>query len=398
MLAANVTVRKIKSASRKKQYGVIARENVSNGCMAVGAKRSDLNVIRRGFSRNARMWHCFTKGGEPVCDVCKRVGHVARNCWLKKKSSERFKGRGTIVHSVVKNQEGCTVVERHVAVSVGGRQLEALLDCNAMENAVNFEIVKVDPKLKMYDFQDRDGASSKWKSDARGMVWLPVVIGSRSEKLRCVVVKDLKEKLVIGLPGLSFLGASINFATGDLHVDRRRRKKVEGDTMARRKDELHEDCTLVREAKTKCTKSVDTSRSRVVSSKKSPEGGVSKKECIRTGSLEQVKDLAVKENEHVNERGKDKCKKPNQKVTLVSGRGRKEGKVNVVSPKKDEKLITPDHDDDEESESDDDSGSEDKREREEPEKSKCGNAKANKGKCRSKHKKNKKRKGRRQRR
>ena len=32
--------------------------------------------------------------------------------------------------------------------------------------------------------------------------WLPVVIGSRSDKLRCVVVEGLTEKLIIGLPGL----------------------------------------------------------------------------------------------------------------------------------------------------------------------------------------------------
>jgi len=397
MLAANDTVRRIKSASRK-QYGVIARGKASNGYMAVGAKRSDLNVSRRGLSQNARMWHYFTEGGEPVCDVCKRVGHVAKNCWLKKKSSERLKGRGTIVHSVVKNQEGCSMVERRIAVSVDGRQVEALLDFNAMENAVDVKTVeKVDPKLKIYDFQDRDGAGSKWKSDACGMVWLPVVIGSRSEKLRCVVVKDLKEKLVIGLPGLSFLGASINFATGDLLVDRRKRKKVGGGTMVRRKDEVHEDCTLVREAKTKCTQSIDTSKSRDVSSKKkSPEDDVSKKKCIRKESLEQVKDLAVKEKEHVGNRGEDKCKNPNQKkVAPVSGRGRKEGKVNVVSPKKDEKLNTLDHD--EESESDCDSESEDEGEREEVKQSDSGSAKANKGTSKTKRKKNKK-KGKRRRR
>jgi len=306
-----------------------------------------------------------------------------------------------VVHSVVRNQVGYATAERHITVSVNAKPVDALLDFNAMENAVSFETVKVDPKLKIYDFQDdRVKASSRWRLGACGVVWLPIVIGSRSEKLRCVVVEGLTEKLVIGLPGLSFLGASINFATGDVRIGRRRRRKVDGScsTMAKRSDEVHEDHALVRDAMMKCTKSKDMTVPKVVSSKASPE---ERKECIKAKVPEQVKDLAGKKGLHDEGRGKSKQEMPNQKeVDPVSGRGRKEEKVNVVSPKQEKKLTitTPDHDD-EVSEGECDSGDEDACEPEDI--VQCSSAKGKVGKrshkAKHKDKKKKNKKGKRRR-
>ena len=51
------------------------------------------------------------------------------------------------------------------------------------KNAISYESVKVDPKLKIYDLQDHERAQK-----AHGHLvhvewfWLPVVIGSRSDK------------------------------------------------------------------------------------------------------------------------------------------------------------------------------------------------------------------------
>ena len=337
MSTTDKNARKVRGASRK-QYSFIAQKKVGDDVVAVRAKKSDAEVTRRGFSRGVRMWHRFTDGGEPICDVCKRVGHVARSCWHKKTSlSDRRLGcrgeTGAVVHSVIKNRVYDTAADRYLEVSVNGQQVEALIEFNALENAVSFETVKVDPKLKIYDFRDGK-TSSTWRLGALGVVWLPIVIGSRSDKLRCVVVEGLTEKLIIGLPGLSFLGVSVNFATGDVRIHRRRRKKIEDNTLAKKgSDELHEGHELVRDTEAKCKKPKNTTCSRAMSSDmKSPE---SRKECTEKQLLKQVKDLARKEVLHDDDRSKEKQRTPNPKEdeNLVSGRGRKEKKVNVVSPK-----------------------------------------------------------------
>ena len=150
------------------------------------------------------------------------------------------------------------------------------------------------------------------KFDALGWVWLPVVIGSRSVKLRCVVVDNLKEKLIIGLPGLSFLGASVNFATGDVRISCRRRKKVEdGITMAKKKEKLHEDHALVRDARTKCEEFKDTAEFNAVPKKKGPESDESEESvevCIKSQLLEQAKDLASRKQAVDESRDEDKVK------------------------------------------------------------------------------------------
>ena len=152
-------------------------------------------------------------------------------------------------------------------------------------------------------------------------------------------MEGLTEKLIIGLPGLSYLGASIDFATGDVRISHRGRKKVKGNTMARNSDELRKDHALVRDAKMKCKESKDAVTSKDVSSKKGPEGSDERrKECTKSQLSEQVKDLAVKDEEL---RDADRVKVPNQKKKNdgdpVSVHGRKEGKVTIT--------ITPDHDD-----------------------------------------------------
>jgi len=221
--------------------------------------------------------------------------------------------------------------------------VEALMDFNAVENAVSFETVKDCSKLKIYEFRDGK-TSSTWRFGALGVVWLPVVIGSRSDKLRCVVVDGLVEKLIIGLPGLSFLGASVNFATGDVRIQRRRRKKVEGDALAKKGGETHEVHALVRDAEMKCKRSKGIKCSRVEPSKKSPGRN---KECIKKQSSEQVKDLAGKDGLHDDDRDIDKHKTPNpmKEKDPVSGRGEKD-EVNVVSPRQEIlATTTPDHGD-----------------------------------------------------
>ena len=161
------------------------------------------------------MGHRYTDGGVLICDVCKRVGHVARSCWQRKASvSGRRAGcggdaAGLVLHSVVKNRKYEAVVERYLTVSVNAREVEALVDYNALENAVALKTVKVDPKWKIYDLSKERKANSQWLHTV-GMVWLPAVIGSRVDKLRCVVVDGLTEELIIGLPGLSFLWVRVS--------------------------------------------------------------------------------------------------------------------------------------------------------------------------------------------
>jgi len=393
MLAANNwTVRHVRGASRK-QHGFVAGVNDVKKCdgyAAVGARRNDADVTGRGFSRGAWMGHRYTGGGVPICDVCKRVGHVARSCWQRKASASGRRGScggnaaGLVLHSVVKNREYEAMVERYLKVSVNSHQVEALVDYNALENAVALKTVKVDPRLKIYDLSKERKANSPWLHTV-GMVWLPVVIGSRVDKLRCVVVDGLTEELIIGLPGLSFLGASINFATGDVRISRRGRK-VEGCTTAVKGDKMHDDHTLVRGAKIECTEL-------------SPEDEKRKSVCTKRLMLEQVKDLAgkVKPRDDDDDRGKGCRVKPNQekKVDPVSGRGRKEGKVNVVSPKATTTTTTTiirDHDD-EESEGECDSGDEVADKSEELKQRDTGSAKVGKRAHKAKRKKGKKKKG-----
>jgi len=290
----------------------------------------------RGLSRGARSWHTFTPEGKPICDVCKRVGHVARSCWLKRKSlgeksSSKFRrsaseGKGSrvagrLVHSVVSTRDdGSPVMVWHIPVSVDGVPLEAQLDCRASENVVSLETLKfVDKDLKLYKYFGSGFNSSSGKSGAIGMVWLPVVIGSRSEKLHCVVVKDLKEKLIIGLAGMSFLGMCINFATGDVRIAPRRRKKIDvvkDQTAEGRKTvELHEDCVLVRQAqRRRADKNDSTEAKRDLEDIRMNEE--SRNQIVKT---EQVKKLAV-EGVHSSDsrRGREM---PNLKKEIVLKRG-----------------------------------------------------------------------------
>ena len=394
---ANTDVKIVKGASRRQCVGTAEgkeRKKVRDDCVAVRARKSDVDVTGRGFSPSAWTWHESAAGGCPVCSVCKRVGHVARSCWRRKTSvSDRRSGcgeddAGIVLHSVVKNRGYDPAVDRYVKVSVNAQQVEALLDFSALENAVSLKTVKDDPKLKMYDLSDDRRANSRWLHTV-GMVWLPVVFGSRAEKLRCVVVDGLTEKLIIGLPGLSFLGACINFATGDLRICCHG-SKVEGCTTAVKSDELHEGQALVRDAEMKCTES-------------SPEG---RNVCTKSRMSEQVKDLArkVKPCDDGVDRGKGCRVKPNQekKVVPVSGRGRKEGKVNVVSPEQEKlssttiitptTIISPDHDM-MMSEGESDSDDEDADESEELKQRSTGSAKVGKPAHKSKRKKGKKKKG-----
>jgi len=275
-------------------------------------------------------------------------------------------------------------LDRYVEVSVNAQRVEALLDFSALENAVSLKTVEAHQNLKMYDLSDGRSANSRWLHTV-GMVWLPVVFGSRVEKLRCVVVDGLTKELIIGLPGLSFLGVSINFATGDVRICRRGRK-VDGCTMAVKSDEMHECQTLVRDVKLKCTES-------------SPEGN---KVCTKDRMSEQVKGLAEKVvSRDAVVRDKDCRIKPNQvkKVDPVSGRGRKEGKVNVVSPEQRKfpstittisTIISPDHDN-KRSEGE----SEDADESEELKQRSAESAKVDKRTHKAKRKKGRKKKGRR---
>jgi len=294
---------------------------------------------------------------------------------------------GIVLHSILKVRQYDPVVNRYVKVSVNEQQVEALLDFNALENAVALKTVEDDPNLKMYDLSDGRKANSRWLHTV-GMVWLPVVIGSKAEKLRCVVVDGLVEKLIIGLPGLSFLGASINFATGDVRISGCRGKKVERFTVAVKSDELHECQALVIDANMKCRES-------------SPEG---KNVCAKDQLSEQVKGLAGKvESRDVVVRGKDCRIKPNQekKADPVSGRGKKEGRVNVVSPEQRKlpsinttttTIISPDHDD-KRSEGESDSDDEDADESEELKQRSTGSTKVGKRVHKGKRKKGKKKKG-----
>ncbi len=392
MLAANYgRIRRVKGASRK-QHGFVAEANGVKECdgfVADGARKCDMNVTGRGLSRSACVWHRYTDGGLPICDNCKRVGHVARSCWRKKLStSGRHAGgsgnaAGFVLHSVVKNRGFQAVVERYLTVSVNAHQVEALVDCNAPENAVALSTVKVDPKLKIYDLSSERKTNSHWLHTV-GMVWLPVVIGSRADKLRCVVVDGLTEELIIGLPGLSFLGASINFATGDVSICRHGRK-FEGCATAVKSDILHVDHELV--------------RARIKYMESCPDG--EKSVCTKNPMSEQVKNLAEKERPREDTgRGKGSEAKPNQekkKVVPVSGRGRKEGRVKVVSPKPEGKTTTTIASDhvDEESENEYDSGDEDTDESEGLKQLNSGSAKVNKRAHKTKRKKGKKKKGKR---
>jgi len=376
-------VKKVKGASRRERVDAARRKEmkVRDGSMAVRARNSGVAVVtERGFSPSAWTWHESAAGGCPVCSVCNRVGHVARSCWRRKTSvADRRSGcgedgAGIVLHSVVKNRGYDPAVDRYVKVSVNAQQVEALLDFSALENAVSLKTVKAVPNLKVYDLSDGRSANSRGLHTV-GMVWLPVGFGSRAEKLRCVVVDGLSEELIIGLPGLSFLGAGINFATGDVRICRHGRK-VDGCTTAVKSDELHEGQALVRDAGMKCTES-------------SPEG---KNGCTKSRMSEQVKDLAGKAKPRDDVRSGDSQLKPNQEVP-VSGRGRKEGMMNVVSPKVTTTItttITRDHDDEV---SEGDSGDEVADESEGLEQRSIGSAKVGKRAHKVKRKKGKKKKG-----
>jgi len=187
---ANTDVKMVKGASTRQCVDTARskeQKKVRDDCVAVRARKSDMDVTGRGFSPSAWTWHDSAAGGCPVCSVGKRVGHVARSCWRRKTSvSDRRSGcgeddAGIVLHSVVKNRGYDPAVDRYVKVSVNAQQVEALLDFSALENAVSLKTVNVDPNLKMYDLSDDRRANSRWLHTV-GMVWLPVVFGSRAEK------------------------------------------------------------------------------------------------------------------------------------------------------------------------------------------------------------------------
>ena len=160
MFAASRNIKKVKGASRR-QYGFIAfgkKKNEGDKSAVVGTRKIDKKVSRKGLSQGARTWHMFTDGGEPICDVCKRVGHVAKNCWRRKKTSlsgrrdSCRKNAGMVVQSVVEYREGYATAERHLPVSVNKQRVEALLDFNAMENAVDFRTVLSISQIKFLFF------------------------------------------------------------------------------------------------------------------------------------------------------------------------------------------------------------------------------------------------------
>jgi len=188
--------------------------------------------------------------------------------------------------------------------------------------------------------------SKSKKAGAIGMVWLPVVIGSRSEKLRCEVVENLKEKLIIGLPGLSFLGVKIDFATGDVRIGHRRKKKVEKVKTTVKKDAelLKKDGELVRETSEEAVSGGD------VSSKQYPE---------TTYTIEEDRSpnqKARQANKPVAKVSRDERRRvPSHVESQVSGGGRKEEMMKRTPVVKDEMKRV---EDDEESDHEGDSSSE----------------------------------------
>ena len=362
----------------------------------VACEKRDYSRKKEGCSRDAKRWHIFTTGGIPVCDVCKRVGHVARNCWRCMNSSanrrtnpkEKQKEESArVIHSVVeRRKEGLTMM-RHIPVSVNGKSLNAQLDCDALENAVDLGVAKeVGLIFKVHSFY---GVSS-WTKGVVGMTWLPVVIGLRSEKLRCVVVENLGEKLIIGLPGMSFLGMKIDFATGDVRIGHRsKRRKVKDVTTVEDEDVLLQNQDLVKETKIKEAVSEKVTKVKV---EQSSNQGSKMKPHTPSQVLEQAKKL--KNGKKLQEMScySEKCEILKQKGSVWEPGGM-EGEKDTVNLHEANRTVAQESDSD-----DDDTEGESENEgiaelTDDEKKTKCcnkANTKARKGKQKKNKRKGKK--------
>ena len=72
------------------------------------------------------------------------------------------------------------------------------------------EVKRMNPHIRLERFRKRLIGTDKKPIIARGTTLVPVRIGKKKTKLRCVGVENLRMKMIIGFPGLRDLGLSMD--------------------------------------------------------------------------------------------------------------------------------------------------------------------------------------------
>ena len=165
--------------------------------------------------RNGMRKHQFTSDHTPICDKCHKPGHIARNCPYNKHFSDAKSGHyshysKSIVYAIEDKASKPLVIR----VSVNKSEINAMLDCGAMENVIDINVLrKIAPRTKLKYFGRKLIGADKKPIVVCGAAWLPVRVGNHRTSLHCVAVENLNTKLIIGLPGLKHLGLSADFGT-----------------------------------------------------------------------------------------------------------------------------------------------------------------------------------------
>ena len=169
-----------------------------------------VNAIRKN-GRGGRKQHQFTSDGKPICDRCHRVGHTSRNCqprW-KRKLQSRF------VYSIW--DDDC--VPLVVSMQVCGQEINAMLDCGAMENVMDVRTLRrIIPSITLKPFPKQLIGADKKPIDVVGATQLPLKINGSTKQINCVAVRNLNTDLIIGLPGLKQLEVVADFHTGQIRM------------------------------------------------------------------------------------------------------------------------------------------------------------------------------------
>jgi len=89
-----------------------------------------VNFVKKSFPK-----HNYTPGGKSICDFCHKAGHIRKNC-PRRRNKKRF---NRFVYTIGTDQ--CTPLI--ITPKICGQEINAMLDCGAMENVIDDHKVTV---------------------------------------------------------------------------------------------------------------------------------------------------------------------------------------------------------------------------------------------------------------
>jgi len=110
-----------------------------------------VDVVRKSFG-NGRGRHAFSKSGKPICDLCKKEGHIARKCPRRSRprgGRRSFYKNQRLVYSI--QDEDC--VPLIISVTIMGQTVNAMLDSGAMLNVIDIGTLRsIHPNITLQRF------------------------------------------------------------------------------------------------------------------------------------------------------------------------------------------------------------------------------------------------------